>query len=443
MSRQIFRRGMFFCLTLGLLVAPLALAGDKENEGQSREKEASRRKSGDSIPTASPIPNFANSGIAWLIKAQHPNGGWGAGSHANQQNRDPHKVQVDPATTSFVCTTLLRAGSTPVSGEHKDAVRRATEYLCGVIEKYDKPGPKITDITGTQIQAKLGPLVDTVMTTHYLARVLNDIPENDPLRKRVDRCLDGCIAKLEEAQGKDGSWNLGGGWAPVLQSSVATSALEVAEAAGKKVDASKLEKARDYQKGNFDRKTGQINARAGAGVALYALSSSQRANAAQARAAGELIRKAKREGVLKADAPVTAENLRKLGVDESKAVQFAEANADVLAQNQQIGNEQILKGFGNNGGEEFLSYLQTSESLVIVGGKKWKEWNAKMNTRLAKVQSKDGSWSGHHCITSPVFCTAAVVQCVTTDRDADMLIKIAERTALDSKNGAVRTARNK
>ena len=52
-----------------------------------------------------------------------------------------------------------------------------------------------------------------------------------------------------------------------------------------------------------------------------------------------------------------------------------------------------------------------------------------MHGRLKKVQNKDGSWSGHHCITSPVFCTAAVVQCLTTDRDAATLIALAKMSA--------------
>ena len=61
------------------------------------------------------------------------------------------------------------------------------------------------------------------------------------------------------------------------------------------------------------------------------------------------------------------------------AQKLAEANAAIDAQHVQINDERILRGFGNNGGEEFLSYLQTSEALVIVGGKKWQDWNAKMH----------------------------------------------------------------
>ena len=80
------------------------------------------------------------------------------------------------------------------------------------------------------------------------------------------------------------------------------------------------------------------------------------------------------------------------------------------AQVRRLADEQLLSGFGSNGGEEYLSYLQTSESLVIAGGDEWEPWKKKMGARLAKIQSQDGSWTGHHCITSPVFCTAAVLR---------------------------------
>jgi hypothetical protein len=91
-----------------------------------------------SIPDPQPIPEFVDKGIDWLIAAQHENGGWGAGTHANQQLKDPHKVEVDPATTAFAASALLRAGHTPTDGKFSKNVRRATEYLCGVVEEYTK-----------------------------------------------------------------------------------------------------------------------------------------------------------------------------------------------------------------------------------------------------------------------------------------------------------------
>jgi hypothetical protein len=392
------------------------------------------------VPKPKPISDTVHKGLDWLVKAQHENGGWGGGSHADQQNRDPHGVPVDPATTAFVASALLRAGHTPTTGAHKDAVRRATQYLCSTIEDSPAEDPKITTLTGTQPQSKLGPLVDTSMAAQYLARVLPALSKDDRLHARVDAALDRCLAKLKAAQREDGSWNVGGGWAPVLQSSLACSSLELAQVAGKPVDRAQLDKARDYQKGNFDTATGAVKAGDGAGIALYALSSAQRANAGEARAADDIVMRAKREGRVDADAPVSEESLRAAGVPEPQARKLSSANAAVIAQNKQLQSDEVLAGFGNNGGEEFLSYIFTSESLVITGGDAWKAWDEKMVARLAKIQNRDGSWSGHHCITSPVFCTAAVVQCLTTDRDAALLIQIAKNAAKAEGAGAVRTA---
>jgi hypothetical protein len=111
-----------------------------------------------------------------------------------------------------------------------------------------------------------------------------------------------------------------------------------------------------------------------------------------------------------------------------RAQRLAQAATQNEAQLRRLDDEQLLSGFGNNGGEEFLSYLMTSESLVIAGPNDFHKWNAKMLTRLEKVQNADGSWNGHHCITSPVFCTAAVVQCLTTERDAEFLSEMARNT---------------
>ncbi len=383
----------------------------------------------DELPRPREIPPFLHKGISWLVEAQHPDGGWGGGSHAQQNLRDPHQVPTDPATTSFAALALLRAGHTPVSGSHQASSRRATEYLVKTVEAASDEGPKITDRTGTQPQAKLGALVDTSLTAQFLARVLQTLPKEDELHARVDKALEKCLKKLQASQKEDGSWDVagGGGWAPVLQSSLSTSALEVAQAAGKQIDGKVLRRARDYQRGNFDTDTGEVRADKAAGIKLYAFAGAQRANAADARAANELIEQGKREGKLAEEADVSQENLRKLGVAAPQAAALDQAAQQADAQARQLADENLIRGFGNNGGEEYLSYLLTSESLVITGGEQFAKWNGKMRERLAKVQNRDGSWSGHHCITSPVFCTAAVIQCLTADRDASVLLAIAQK----------------
>ena len=372
-----------------------------------------------------PIAPFLGKSVEWLVEAQHENGGWGGGSHAKQQNRDPLDVTTDPTTTSFAAMALLRSGHTPTSGSHQEALLKATEHLIKVVEDAPVEGPKITDVTGTQPQAKLGQMVDTTMTTQFLARVAAEIPEDHELHPRVEQALAKCVKKLEASQNEDGSWNVGGGWAPVLQSSAGQTALELAQASGQKVDRDRLDKARDYQRKNFNAETGEVDASKGAGVALYAFSGAQRGNAADSRAADDVLEKAKKEGKVAQDAEVNEESLRRAGLNAPTAAKLAQAKDQNDKQIDRLNDDNLLRGFGNNGGEEFVSFLLTSESMIIAGGDKWAAWNDKMHGVLKKVQNPDGSWSGHHCITSPVFCTAAVVQCLTTDRDATLLEKIA------------------
>jgi hypothetical protein len=385
------------------------------------------------------IASFVNKGVNWLIEAQNDDGGWGGGSHAHQEIRDPHAVKTDPGTTAFTLLSLLRAGHTPVGGEYKSQVRKGLEYLVTTVEKAPAEGPSITNIDGTQPQTKLGQYVDTPLAAQYLARAFAILPKDDPLYKRTDAALDKCVAKLQTSQDKDGGWGQGGGWAPVLQSSLSCSALEIAKASGKNVDGKKLELAREHQKGQVLVTDGKAAVTApaksrSANVDLYAFNGAFRGNASDARQAQSAVQEAVRKGDLPDDAKPTADNLEKAGVDREKAAVLSRAVEQNEGQINRLGDEKLLAGFGNNGGEEFLSYLLTSETLVIAGGDKFHQWNDKMHGRLQKIQNADGSWSGHHCITSPVFCTAAVVQCLTTDRDATFLIAMAEKTqAADKK----------
>jgi hypothetical protein len=175
-------------------------------------------------------------------------------------------------------------------------------------------------------------------------------------------------------------------------------------------------------------KSGRAESSASAGIELYAFASSQRSVASEARAARQIVKKAKARGEISEDALVEMKTLAKLGVKRSKAVALARSSQQFARQTQRITSDaKLLQGFGNNGGEEYLSYMMTSESLVLAGGKEWKDWRSKIGERLEKIQSPDGSYTGHHCITSPVFCTAAVVQCITADRDAELLKKISEK----------------
>ena len=224
-------------------------------------------------------------------------------------------------------------------------------------------------------------------------------------------------------QDSDGSWK-DGGWAPVLQSALANNALESAQGAGVKVDDQVLRRSRDYQLGNYDTKTNAVVTGKAAGVLLYTVSGSARASAKQARAAKNKIEEAIQQGKLEEKAPVSVDNLVKAGLSRADAQKYNTAYEVQAAAGRRAQSREVETGFGSNGGEEFLSYLMTGESLIIGSDNDWKTWYEKMSGRLMQIQNNDGSWNGHHCITSPVFCTATCLLILSIDKDIDFLVKL-------------------
>ncbi len=150
-------------------------------------------------------------------------------------------------------------------------------------------------------------------------------------------------------------------------------------------------------------------------MSLYAISASQRAAAPIAKEARERIKQAKKDGRLDADATMSLDNLKKAGESTAEAEELYDAYRQNEIALEMLNDDDVLAGFGNNGGEEFLSYMMTSESLVATDLEQWKMWTGKMDNRFRRIQNQDGSWSGHHCITSPVFSTAAVILTVMAE----------------------------
>ena len=162
----------------------------------------------------------------------------------------------------------------------------------------------------------------------------------------------------------------------------------------------------------------------GAGVMLYSVTGSARASAKEARKVEEEVAKAKREGRLDQNAPVTAENLSEIGFDKDDALKYSTAYQVYQSAKVRAQSDEVMDGFGSNGGEEFLSYLQTGESMIIGKDNSWKKWYDNISGRMLRIQNDDGSWSGHHCITSPVFCTATCLLILSVNNDVDKLIEL-------------------
>ncbi len=367
-----------------------------------------------------------NDALDWMMQAQLNNGGWGAGSHTRQDITDPHAVKADPATTAMVAIAILRCENKITNGKYSDHLHRALQYLLKQVENSDENDLNITDLQGTQPQVKLGQNIDVVLTSQFLTNISDYVNNDVQLKQRVMKCNQVCISKIQRGQNANGSLK-GAGWAGVLQSSFANNAVETAKEKGVKVDEKKLDESRNYQKKNFDVKTQSISTEEAAGVILYSISGTARASAKEAGAAKSKVDKAKSEGKLPNSAPVTVDNLKKAGLSDSDAMKYGAAYEINQAAKQQAQREDVMSGFGNNGGEEFLSYLQTGEGLIMSKDVEWKKWYDNITGRLVKIQNDDGSWNGHHCITSPVFCTATSLLILSVNNDVDKLIALGSK----------------
>ncbi len=365
--------------------------------------------------TPEKVESSIKKGLDWINKAQANDGGWGAGTHARQDIMDPHAVKSDPATTSLVAMSLLRTDNTLAKGSYSKNLKRATEFLLETIENCPANQPYITTLTNTQPQIKLGRNIDVILTAQFFTNILRYKIDDAGLKERIEKALDKCVTRIQQSQDADGSWKEGG-WAPVLQSALANNALESAGDVGRTIDSAVLLRGYKYQNGNFDVATNSVLTGKAAGVMLYGLSSTTRASAKESKRAKDLVQKAKKDGKIK-DEEVNEENLREAGVSTTDAKELVTAYSINKASKDQAVREDVMVGFGNNGGEEFMSFLMTGESMLMQGGNEWTKWYDMMSAKLINIQNEDGSWNGHHCITSPVFCTATCLLILSIHND--------------------------
>jgi hypothetical protein len=313
------------------------------------------------------------SGVKWLLQHQHSDGGWASGSWGT----NGAEATSDVATTSFAVLALHRdaAGSSRSAAE----LRRGVEFVVRAVEKAPE-GPRLATPEGTQIQTKLGALVDT----HLAALMLGEVTPSlqGELAVRARRALELCVRKVERAQNADGSFD-GQAWAPVLSTAVAAAGLNQAASLGVDIDDGVLERSDRYQAALAPAPTA-VDTSSGAGVPLYAVASALR---------GSKDTRDRKGG----DAP------------SAEAKREAEQTERVASGLVASGGQQLIAGFGSVGGEEMLSYMMISDSLAEKGGAEWTKWEAQIGSFLAQAQNADGSWVGHHCITSEAFATAGGV----------------------------------
>src|SRR5215469_9146556 len=184
-------------------------------------------------------------GAKWLASVQGADGGWGQDGGETSYIRQTEHLEStgnDVANTAVAALALLEAG--PV---YRPNVDRAVDFILRKVEKSPAEGIAITDQQGTQIQRKLGPYIDTFLTSKLLAELDGNMGDAQA-NARVRRGLEKCVAKIEKNQLKDGSWNIAGGWAPILGTSMASQSLFVAQSKGVAVQQMAMARVDTYTK---------------------------------------------------------------------------------------------------------------------------------------------------------------------------------------------------
>jgi hypothetical protein len=362
---------------------------------------------------AKALSSQVSKGLEWLVAHQLPSGGWGQGDEsANMgQSMDNLRDVANVADTAMAVLALMRSGSTPAQGAHSKAVRRGIEFILSEIEASDEQSLLVTKITGTRVQGKIGTYVDTFTSLIVLTEAKGTMASKKE-NERLQAALSKVLRKIERNQQQDGTWD-NQGWAPVLTQSMAAKGLNRAAQAGEAVDEDALRKVETQARGQYDASSGSFGGTGSAGVGLYAGA----ANVATQRDS-VTTRKSKddelRRELAQASTPAERSAVRSKLAENEQAEQAALAAEKSLL--TQLDDPNFIQGFGNNGGEEFLSYMLVSEAMVSKGGDEWKSWDAKISNLVNKVQNGDGSWTGHHCITGRTFCTAAALLVLMADR---------------------------
>jgi hypothetical protein len=387
-------------------------------------------------PAASkPLGDATKKGLAFLVAQQLPNGGWTQGEESPQMrgSGEPSTV-ANVGDTCAAALALVRAGNTPAAGEYSKPLAKAVEFVCAQVEKSPKDDLSVTDVKGTRLQGKLGTHVDTFLAALLLAELKGKMGDAAG-EKILAAALDRVVHKVVKNQKADGTW-ANAGWAPVLAQSIAAKGLNRAAQNGVIIDGSVLARTEKNARDNFLPGGGISGGGTGGTVAFGVLPAGFKVDgtsanvplysfAANAAAGQDAVNTRKlNEMMLKkvaddpkapaADRQKAQEKLREIGKDNAEAERKqSQANAAVV---RQLSDKQFTAGFGSNGGEEFLSYMQISETLRAKGGKEWQDWDKSMAENLTRVQNPDGSWSGHHCITGRTFCTAAALLVLMADR---------------------------
>jgi hypothetical protein len=379
---------------------------------------------GKNAVAAKPLSTSVKRALTYLVAQQQENGGWSQGTESSNMGGGMDNIAktANVGDTCMAGLALVQSGSYPNKGEYAKNLVNAAGFVCGKVEKSDDTSLSVTDLRTTRIQMKLGPNIDTFLASLFLTEIKGHMPNKDT-QVRVAKALDKVIAKMERNQNSDGQFTSklasaagGEGWAPIHAQAIATKALNRAKQFGVGVSDETLAKAQSYAEHSYNKDAGTFALSGAANVPLYAAGAAL-SGLQQSVNTGRVYEE-EAQKVLESKSSSDKDRREARSRIDRLASGRAVQTSATKAVTERLNDKNFIQGFGCNGGEEFLSYLDISEALKDSDPKKWQEFDSKMTENLSRIQNQDGSWMGQHCITSKTFVTAAAILVLTVDRES-------------------------
>jgi hypothetical protein len=290
-------------------------------------------------------------GEEWLLKTMHRDGGCGVDIGQ----------PTDIGCSAMVGLALMAQGNTPVEGQRSREVQRILSFLLRAAD--NMPQDDITSLQGTQLQNKIGRHAHSFFAALFLAEVIGEGWDTEPVRDALKKI----VAAIVGTQTPDGHWGVQS-WAPTLGTVMGWVALRAAHNSGLKVGSSPDITAKHL----VQQMSTSLNQNQGSWMhTLYK-------NATGIRV------------------------LYALGMDNEEVAKKAFQEVEGLIKRDNT-------AFSQAGGEEYLAFHLITETMLQKGGNDWATWFPTVRDKIIEVQNSDGSWTGHHCITSRTFCTAAAM----------------------------------
>jgi len=271
----------------------------------------------------------------------------------------------DIGCTAMVGMSLMSQGNTPIEGPYNSEIRKIIGYMLKIVE--NMPSDNITSANGTQLQNKIGKQAHSFFATVFLSQAMGMGLDSEQIRKAMTKL----VSMIVRQQDSKGSWG-NDAWAPVLGTVMGWLALRASHMVGMEVGGSPELTAKHL----ITQMKQQLGQNGGWMHTLYK-------NATGVRV------------------------LYAMGMENEEISK--RAFKDVL---QLVSKDNTA--FTQAGGEEYIAFHLITETMLQKGGADWRTWLPVIRDRIIGVQNRDGSWTGHHCITSRTFCTAAACLVLTS-----------------------------